>query len=399
MCGSPAFSLRKSDPDLPGAGYCFDATAADSSSSFKTTLPGRWDYVVGLHKYTRHSSLSDEGTFWGVVFDLVTLVLLITHRQITRARGDGHGPRAGSLSADGGAATTEAPGRFSRLVDEAMRYGRRLLPPLAEAKKGSDVHVLSFLTCLALLAFIFCFFATLPPQPKLKSCATADVFSALSSQVENNQFDGSTVVAVLICALVMVFDRIIYRYWEPPHAIREASPSDGTSASDDVDDEAASTSASGSGDDGRGESWLPRAPTMKLALHCTLTIALHWSVFFSHLPAWHCVAEECDAAGGSDVDTSGSSRCFRSPALIAFYLLSCLYLWLSARQIRCGFPLLVFEHPLTDASSKYKLYVHNYLVMPVPFLWEARCALDWMSTGETSLTLVKWLKVRRGSNP
>ena len=122
---------------------------------------------------------------------------------------------------------------------------------------------------------------------------------------------------------------------------------------------------------------------------------MHYVVFFV-LPAWHCTAQDC--AAGAPAPTSGSGGharptvCHRSGGLMIFYLLCCLYLLLSAKQLRCGYPLIILEHPLTDSSSLMALYIHQ-LFMALPFLWETRVVIDWTFTPDTSLSLTMGVSV------
>ena len=58
------------------------------SSVFEPKLVGRVDYVLGLHKFTRFSSLPhDEGLFVGLLPDLALLLALLLHREMLLARG------------------------------------------------------------------------------------------------------------------------------------------------------------------------------------------------------------------------------------------------------------------------------------------------------------------------
>ena len=76
---------------------------------------------------------------------------------------------------------------------------------------------------------------------------------------------------------------------------------------------------------------------------------------------------------------------------MAFYALCCAYLWLSAKQLRDGLPLIVREHPLTDSSSRVNLYLYK-AYMAIPFLWEIRSIMDW-TVERTSLDLTSYLQL------
>ena len=102
----------------------------------------------------------------------------------------------------------------------------------------------------------------------------------------------------------------------------------------------------------------PLAPSLKLALHVTLTVALH-ATYFTEIPIWNC-DEACGGAEGGG--------CTRSAAALFFYLLCCLYLYTSCVQLRRGFPQIVCEHPLTGATSTALVYMSK-AYMALPFLW------------------------------
>ena len=392
VCGSPPFTLRSTNPVTHNA-TCFDADAVQSASFFRATLPQRVDYVVGLHKFTRHSSLANAGTLLGLLPDLCTLLLLITHRQVARARGS-----EGRVHGEGSSPADDAS---SGPITTTRSFLIRLLPPLAFPKNGTDVHISTALVSLVLLVYSIPFFSSL--KPEVQGCNSA---AGLQDQFTNDQIDTPVTTAVVVFVSILVLDRVIYRRWEPPQVISSAGAHDGPGqVSNHISPEMSEQGVPGQSDASRPteapvtgscggcSSLPPLALALKLMLHVILTVAVHAVTFF-YLPSWHCTARDCE-----DGDVSGATHglggwhCRRSGSVIVFYLLNCVYLWLSAKQLRLGFPLVVLEHPLTDNASKYALYVHNYVFMALPFLWEARVALDWTFTPETSLSLVMWLKL------
>uniref|UniRef100_A0A7S3WEL8 Piezo THU9 and anchor domain-containing protein n=2 Tax=Emiliania huxleyi TaxID=2903 RepID=A0A7S3WEL8_EMIHU len=136
------------------------------------------------------------------------------------------------------------------------------------------------------------------------------------------------------------------------------------------------------------------APALKLALHISLVIALHASFCIglarggaSALPVWACNKDYCD---GTEAP-AGQPICTRSRAGLGFYLLCCLYLLLSALQLKHGMPLIPTEHPLTGSAGLSRYYLH-LAAMSFPFLWEMRTSLDW-TVARTSLSLFEWLKL------
>ena len=84
-------------------------------------------------------------------------------------------------------------------------------------------------------------------------------------------------------------------------------------------------------------------------------------------------------------------KCERSSTLTFFYLLSCVYLTLSAKQIRHGYPLILEGFPLSGSGSWIGIILFNWS-MRVPFLWEARAFVDW-TVETTSLDIWSWMKL------
>ena len=102
------------------------------------------------------------------------------------------------------------------------------------------------------------------------------------------------------------------------------------------------------------------------------------------LPVWSCNLAACP-------DINSTSCCTPQQLVVAFYLLCCAYLALSAGQLRLGLPLIMREHPLTDSGDKLNSYLFKGYMF-LPFLWELRTALDW-TVEATSLSLFVSLKL------
>jgi hypothetical protein len=418
FCGTPPYTLRTTRPDesftetpVPPStlAYCpieEQGPSAQGREAFLVALPSRVDYKLGVYKFGQFSPLQTDTPLAILGPDLLVLVLLVLERITTRARGEGQLPRElprGCLKSCGDARM------LLRLVMQPVLsafwsvrgFYRRLLPPLTEAKRGEDLHVSSFLVLLFMLLFNLFFFASMTPSTSGTSCSTGASPINLN-QFEQNQLDLSTVIAMIITIAIMLLDRVIYRRWEPP-VIRSRSSSQmpATAPFTPVGDGASSSNVTPSakpepaqllapaegGAGGWCESLPPAAPLFKLILHVTLTLAVHYIVFLDHLPAWNCPSIDC--ATSDQYETGG---CKRNSAVTFFYLLCCWYLWLSAKQIKEGFPLIVLEHPLTDSSSLLALYV-NAIFINFPFLWEFRIIVDWTFTPNTALDLFMWLKL------
>jgi hypothetical protein len=277
FCGSPAFHFRStywpaSNKPQSDDAYCYDPSA-EHDQQFLATLTTRIDYVVGIHKFTRRGSLDKLGTFLALLPDLVVLAILIAHRQVLRARGE-QISHAHIVSMSRRQLSVPAS-RLAVCWGELRAFGHRLLPPLNEAKRGTDQHIQSFVICrkrcshvpaaatlatllshpspplsllphlyvttqpmpartttpsvrstpdalpatltsLAVILFVFILagFSALPKQPEA-TCAAA----SLASQLSNSQIDLPTVIVVWMVISVMMFDRFIYRKWEPPTAV------------------------------------------------------------------------------------------------------------------------------------------------------------------------------------
>ncbi|CAH1996618.1 unnamed protein product [Acanthoscelides obtectus] len=78
-------------------------------------------------------------------------------------------------------------------------------------------------------------------------------------------------------------------------------------------------------------------------------------------------------------------------AVILYYIARCLYLLVSAYQIRYGYPSRIWGY----------FYAHNFtfwnlalmkIYMFIPFLYELRTALDWMLT-DTAMVVFDWFKM------
>ncbi|XP_072936933.1 piezo-type mechanosensitive ion channel component isoform X3 [Epargyreus clarus] len=74
-----------------------------------------------------------------------------------------------------------------------------------------------------------------------------------------------------------------------------------------------------------------------------------------------------------------------------WYMMKCIYLLLSAYQIRCGYPRRIIGNFLCK-SYHFLNMVFFRGFMAVPFVFELRTLMDWIWT-DTSMTLMDWLKM------
>ncbi|KAL0894989.1 hypothetical protein ABMA27_013468 [Loxostege sticticalis] len=74
-----------------------------------------------------------------------------------------------------------------------------------------------------------------------------------------------------------------------------------------------------------------------------------------------------------------------------WYMVKCIYLLLSAYQIRCGYPRRIIGNFLCKSYHFLNMIFFRGF-MAVPFLFELRTLMDWIWT-DTSMTLMDWLKM------
>ncbi|KAL4712923.1 hypothetical protein ACJJTC_011993, partial [Scirpophaga incertulas] len=74
-----------------------------------------------------------------------------------------------------------------------------------------------------------------------------------------------------------------------------------------------------------------------------------------------------------------------------WYMVKCIYLLLSAYQIRCGYPRRIIGNFLCKSYHFLNMMLFRGF-MAIPFLFELRTLMDWIWT-DTSMTLMDWLKM------
>ena len=86
--------------------------------------------------------------------------------------------------------------------------------------------------------------------------------------------------------------------------------------------------------------------------------------------------------GYCDLDTSGNpvagevcNSLNRNNALIAFYLLCCLYFWISALQVKHGLPEVMQIYFMMGKYHWFNKGVFN-VFMQIPFIFELRVFID-----------------------
>jgi hypothetical protein len=212
-------------------------------------------------------------------------------------------------------------------------------------KSGAALYLASFGVSVIIMGWSLFHFSRLSASSSSYSTRCFDPVSGARQSLSASQFDAATVVSVLVAFGVIITDRAIYRIWRPPyatpsgissdappsgHATRQAAGGNG-----DADRLVGSPGSLGSESPPLAQLSYETAPRhrsvalgLKLCLHIVLVCALHAHAFFGPLPAWHCESE-C---------ASSRMTCERSGTLQFFYMLCCLYLLISARQVRMACP-------------------------------------------------------------
>lgn len=83
-------------------------------------------------------------------------------------------------------------------------------------------------------------------------------------------------------------------------------------------------------------------------------------------------------------------------SLIIFYLLYCIYFWISSLQIRFGYSDWREPSSLTREATSMRQNL-NLIYYNLPFLLELKTVLDWCFT-KTSLDIFQWLELSEINN-
>ena len=405
-------------------------------------LPRREDYLIGLEKHRGLLALNPQTFASAVLPEMLLLAALLLHLEVLRTRGVDlvHGVVAKSLAEAsdenasyrseaaeetsepplGGLLGAVYPRRLRRASGIAMSGWARsirgewlTLLQRSRMLGGRDLYMPSFQSLLMLLAYAVYFF--------LGPAQTED-------ELNSSAIPSSIVVVVFVGVATMALDRLNYKMWEPPIVENDSfspEPSAEQTAEGTELAEFASNLAAEQENDLPGvkkalarrrrgrrksnherisllrdEQSLPtflaslrirqageRALALKLVVHVTCVCLAHGLFFFyPRLSMWRC----SDAAGETTC-TRANECCYQLLSVQIFYLLGCRYLYLSASQLRQGFPLVQREHPLTDSGSWLRVASYKYFLY-LPFFWEVMKVLDW-SVAYTALDISSWLKV------
>jgi hypothetical protein len=90
-------------------------------------------------------------------------------------------------------------------------------------------------------------------------------------------------------------------------------------------------------------------------------------------------------------DSPGCNSFDRNSWIIIFYMLCCIYFWVSALQIRQGLPEVMQVYFMMDKYHWFNKGVFKGF-MQIPFLFELRVFIDWTYT-KTALDVFQWIKL------
>jgi hypothetical protein len=122
-------------------------------------------------------------------------------------------------------------------------------------------------------------------------------------------------------------------------------------------------------------------------MHMALILIIHVLVFW-YIPIqgnWILFGQaEC---GG---DNQKNCRNFKANGYLrAFYCIVCVYLYLSALQIRVGFPILKKPSSVMQYNESVVAYIGAQIYYNAPFVTELRCLLDF-TFSKTSLDIFQF---------
>jgi len=94
---------------------------------------------------------------------------------------------------------------------------------------------------------------------------------------------------------------------------------------------------------------------------------------------------------GELVAEEGCNAFSENRSLIIFYLLCCVYFWISAIQVREGLPEVMQIYFMMSKYNWFNKAIFNFF-MQIPFIFELRVFIDWTYT-QTSLDVFQWIKL------
>jgi len=357
------------------------------------TLTKRFDYIIGITKFTGDSSFPlNRGLFRGLFWDLAAFLCVVLVRFTLDSAGVWNHvkiynsfkyvPQLGepfaneykqdvgeTVVANGGAIATSqvltSIADFPRAsVKEEMKPIKATLLSFlrnmfafnwmasgqaAIRKPGANYYkYMAPLSLVILLYFIFFY-------SQMVSSSTS-----IADELNQSLFSGGVVIALLICILYMLLERVMFISRETIFKRVIENRAEG-----DEDD-----------DEWKGEDIKKRILSkrffLKIVTHYMLVAMVNGFFFYAMIRS--------------------NSR--ESPGNYAYiyigYLLCSLYLYFSAEQIKFGYPLVVdtrFFHSIDNPTVLlFKVY------RAIPFLYEITSIMDWTAS-KSALDLGQWMRV------
>jgi hypothetical protein len=358
FCGYPSFAVF----NIFNENYCDYYNLSDQQ------ITEGFEYIIGLRKYNgEYSYPKNSGLLSGILLDIIILTLLLIKRSLLKTKGIWnfinindeftkvpifeHNKESIEI-VEGNGQDVQIESNFyifiKRLVPELFNNGKKIV-----YKPGIDLYPFSFASLLVILIYTICFFGSM----------TGKFSVSITDVLDRQQFSKELVWTILFITTIIVADRMIYK-WRSVKSdflfelFRKEAKGRNKKLNLLGSDEDVNTSN--------------RALIIKLVLHYFLLIIVHWFVFIT-------------------IPLSTHICFFNNASLMIFYLLCIVYFYISALQIKYGFPMITKGQYFTGSTSlgyriAFKIYKN------VPFLYELRAILDWTIT-RTSLDLFQWFKM------
>jgi hypothetical protein len=352
FCGYPFYSVFNIFRD----NYCEYYTVTEQQITLSI------DYLIGLRKYNgEYSYPKNMGLFSGIFLDLIIMTLLLIQRSLLKSKGiwsfiriNNEFTKVPTFEEDKKKIIPNDSNIFytfiKRLIPELFGEGRNLF-----YKPGKNLYPLSFASLLLILFYSICFFGKM----------TGKFNESITDLLDRQQFSKGLIWTVIILISILVIDRIIYKWRSVKidflkemfkNEIASVALHEGLESA--ISQNQINTSN--------------KAVMFKLILHYLLMLLIHVLVFI--------------------IIPQNTKVCFiNNPALIVFYILCVIYFYISALQIKHGYPLITKGQVQANKTKLYhKILFKLYKV--IPFLHELRVILDWTIT-KTSLDMVQWFKM------
>ena len=382
FCGTPAFNFNNI--------FSTDDYSCDVYLNDPWTLTKRYDYIIGIVKFTGDSSYPvNRGLFRGLFWDVAAFMCLVLVRFAMDSAGVWNhvkiynsfkyvpqlgepfpneykqDPAETPVNAQNGSQVLTSIAEFPRpSVREEMKpikatllsflrnmftFNSQASGQAAIRKPGANYYkYMAPLSLVILLYFIFFY-------SQMVSSATS-----IADELNQSLFSGGVVIALLICILYMLLERVMFISRETIFKRVIENRAEGDEDDDDL-----------KGEDVK-KAILSRGFFTKIVSHYVLVALVNAFFFYAMIRS---LSQE----------THGNYV-----YIYIGYILCSLYLFFSAEQIRYGYPLVVdtrFFHSTDDITVLlFKIY------RAVPFLYEITSIMDWTAS-KTSLNLGQWMRV------